>query len=319
MITRSPELEAITKRWIDALARSDGEMMLNLLASEDPLLFCGSAPNEVYRNDALRDGYGRHIAEMPGARWINQIFEAWQTGDSGWCFFTGTLHTDSTGKESIARVTLVYTLEKGIWKVQHIHNSFAVSNIEAMGYEHTAFDDLLDAAAKADPQIGKTGIAAVMFTDIADSSVLAALVGDTAWTKRVSSHMKMLEDHIRQNEGRLIKSLGDGTMSTFSSARSAMTTAQSIQRALADDRQEPSLPVRIGIHTGDVVQAGDDFFGSVVNKAARVASVTGSGEIRVSDATRIMVGATQDFAFDDPAKVPLKGLDGEHLIHRLIW
>lgn len=317
MIKRSPELEAITTRFLHALTQSNGEMMQNLLHSSAPLVFCGSADNEVFRDDFYRTHYARHISEMPTGIFRDTTVEGYEGGELGWCFFTGTYQIPSTGKEAIARVSIVYALDNGIWKVQHMHNSFPTPNLDAMGYEHPALDDLLDAAASADPQVGQSGIAAVMFTDIAESSALAEIVGDAAWAARVRQHMDTLKGHIEDAEGQLIKTLGDGTMSTFKSARTAMQAARSIQRTLAKDHVEPHLAVRIGIHTGDVVQAGDDFFGTVVNKAARVAGVAAGGEIRVSDATKIMVGGASEFVFEDLVRIPLKGLDGEHVVYRL--
>jgi class 3 adenylate cyclase len=306
-------------RWITALTNADGSLMGNLFSSDDPLVFVGSAENEILRDGTMRNLYARHVSEVPRSRITEQTIEAWENGAAGWAFWTGRLDYYSTGKTIIGRITLVFTLEKGIWKVQHAHNSIPIANIEAMGYVGSALDDLLSAAETSDLEIGKTGIAAVMFTDIVDSSRLASLVGDTAWTKRVNEHIKTLNQHIENAGGQMIKSLGDGTMTTFSSARAAMASAQSIQGHLAQDATEPNLSVRIGIHTGDVIQAGNDFFGTVVNKAARVAAAAGAGEIRVSDETRLMVGKTSDFEFEDTATVPLKGLEGEHVIHRLKW
>lgn len=66
-------------------------------------------------------------------------------------------------------------------------------------------------------------------------------------------------------------------------------------------------------------QAGDDFFGTVINKAARVAAMAGPDEIDLSDATRVMVGTGTDFTFFEPVAVTLKGLEGEHRIYRLDW
>ena len=158
-----------------------------------------------------------------------------------------------------------------------------------------------------------------MFTDIANSSAIAAATGDTIWIKAIHSHLEILTYIIAENGGTLVKSLGDGTMSTFSSTRAAMTAANSIQEQISSQQDEPKLQVRIGINTGDVVQAGDDFFGTVVNKAARIAGIAGAGEIRISDATRIMVGGASEFQFSDPANVALKGLEGDHQIYRLDW
>lgn len=79
----------------------------------------------------------------------------------------------------------------------------------------------------------------------------------------------------------------------------------------------PAIALRIGIHTGNVVQTNDDFFGTVVNKAARIAALAAPGEIQVSDATRKMVGEMRDYRFSNTASVQLQGLEGERLIHRL--
>jgi adenylate cyclase len=178
---------------------------------------------------------------------------------------------------------------------------------------------LLDAAQTDDPQIGKTGIALVMFTDIVDSAVLATVSGDARWTTCVQRHIGQLTDIIETHTGKMIKSLGDGSMSTFTSAAAAMRAAQAIQNLLEADTTEPKLQIRIGVHTGDMIEAGDDFFGTVVNKAARVASAAIGGEIRVSDATKIMVDGSDAFDFEDMARVKLKGLAGDHTVYRLTW
>lgn len=319
MTTPSPELAAIARRWVNAMVSKQGGTLVNMLTSDGTVLFCGTADKEVYRDEFFRDNYAKHVDEIPIGQLENVDVVAFENGDMGWAFWQGDIRFPNQSRAGTARVTLIFNLEQGIWKVQHIHNSFPVSNVEAWGYEHSALDALLQAVSTADPLVGKTGIAAVMFTDIVDSAQLAAIVGDARWTERVSHHMQALADEIDAADGRLIKTLGDGTMSTFPSARSAMCAAQAIQRNLAKDMSEPRLSVRIGIHTGDVVEAGDDFFGTVVNKAARIAGIASAGEIRISDATRIMVGDTADFVFEDSAKIGLKGLTGEHTIVRLCW
>ena len=64
-------------------------------------------------------------------------------------------------------------LQKGMWKIVHVHNSSPVSNMQSMGYEIPGIEDLLDAALAAPTNLPKTGIATIMFTDIADSTVIA--------------------------------------------------------------------------------------------------------------------------------------------------
>lgn len=314
---RSPELEAITQRWMSALLSSRGETMVNLLAPADPLIFCGTAEGEFHTGDDFRATYLAHLKEIPTGRMIDSCVEAWERGETGWAYWHGTLEFTTTQRPIPTRVTLIFAMYDGIWRVEHIHNSFPVANQEALGYEHTAHDALLEEARKLDPQVGSSGSATVMFTDIADSSAIAEAVGDTRWSRVVQAHVEMVRKELESRGGRLIKSLGDGTMSTFPSAGQAMLSALDIQAALDVQAEEPRLRVRIGLHTGDVVQAGDDFFGTVVNKAARIAAFARPGEIRVSEATRIMVGGAAEFGFSDPARVALKGLEGEHAIYRL--
>ena len=162
-------------------------------------------------------------------------------------------------------------------------------------------------------------MASIMFTDVVDSSALADVMGDKLWTKRIDSHLADVRTIIEDNGGTLVKSLGDGTMSTFTSSRSALAAARDIQNKAQADQTEPNLRLRIGLHTGEVIENKGDFFGTVVNKAARVASVANPDEIRVSDATRAMIGGNPDFTLTDPINIPLKGLEGEHMIYRLDW
>ena len=124
---------------------------------------------------------------------------------------------------------------------------------------------------------------------------------------------------VEAHDGQFVKSLGDGTMSSFPSARQALSAAQAIQKTLAQQTDEPRLSLRIGLHTGDVVQSDDDFFGSVVNLAARITGAAEPGTILVSDVTRAMVGASPDFTFAALAPVHLKGFDGSYKTHVLDW
>ena len=180
-------------------------------------------------------------------------------------------------------------------------------------------EDLIEAASGLPLDLGQTGMASVMVTDIVDSSILAQAMGGAGWGGTVQPHLGDVQRLIERHGGRLVKSLGDGTMSTWPSAGQALEAAQVIQRVVSDSRSEPRFTMRIGVHTGDLVDAGDDFFGSGVNKAARVAGAPGPRESLVSDATRAMVGVTAGFAFSDLLTVTLKGIDGDQTVLKLNW
>jgi len=229
-----------------------------------------------------------------------------------------TVHAPESGVSVAFRNTLIYTLEDAVWRLVHVHNSNPRPNIDTMGYVTCRLDELLTAAQSAPLDLGQTGIASIMFTDIVDSTALAAAVGDATWQGLVRGHLSAVEEYVTVQGGTLVKSLGDRTMSTFPSARSALTAAQEIQTMMAEQASEPHLQVRIGIHTGDLVADQADVFGSVVNKAARIDASAQPTETRLSDATRIMIGGVTDFQFSEPLSLSLKGLDGTHTVYRLI-
>jgi len=315
----SPELAAIVERWLRNYAERRAAAAAAPLSGSAALSFIGTDETEVLGGEDMRRGFAvfteRHApltVEMTGV-------EAWQAGAFGYARAALSVHQAEADKRVAIRSTFVFALEDGIWRIVHVHNSNPTPNFEAMGYESQSLDDLTAAAQAELLEVGRTGIASIMFTDIVDSTALTEALGDAAWSRIVAAHLESVTEAVREAGGELVKSLGDGTLSSFGSAGAALAAAQAIQRANAARAAEPRLRLRIGLHTGDLVRTDDDYLGGVVNKAARIAAAAGPDEIRVSDATRAMVGGAPGLAFDDPATVALKGLDGEHLILRLFW
>ena len=315
----SPELAAIAKRWLEAYSARKSTVAANLLSHSKALTYIGSDEGEFFHGSGLREGFAKYSDDQAVLVPENIEVNAYEAGEFGWASSTLTIISPEADKSVRFRNTFIFTMEDGVWRIVHIHNSNPKPNFEAMGYELHSFDDLMAAARSAEADIAQTGIASVMFTDIVDSTAIAATIGDARWSRILSAHIDVTAGAIEAEGGMLIKSLGDGTLSTFASAGAAMRAATAIQQAMEDQSEEPKLAVRIGIHTGDVVQSGGDFVGTVVNKAARVAAVAEPGRIRVSDATRVMVGEADGFTFTDPREVPLKGLQGDHVIYCLDW
>ncbi len=319
MSGKSPELEAILKRWVEATVNGNGAVVRNLLSQDHSAQYCGSSREEFISGRDLQDGIEAHIGEIRNIEILDAQFNAHQFNETGWAISQCTLRQRETGNTAYWRVSVFFQLEAGIWKAHHVHSSFANDDHKIMGVDHMAFNNLLNSAKDLDLDVGRNGSATIMFTDIAGSTSLVEALGDSRWAEMVSTHVTQLAALVVAEDGRVIKTLGDGTMSTFPSAGSALRAAQAIQRFLATQTDEPRLRVRVGLHTGDVIEAGDDFFGTVVNKAARIAGATGPGEILVSDATRVMVGGARDFVFANSTELQLKGLEGTHVVHRLDW
>ncbi|WP_271949383.1 nuclear transport factor 2 family protein [Ruegeria faecimaris] len=318
-VTPSPELVAVIRRWNDAVRLKDRAALMNLLSSSEHLRYQGSADGESWSGQVFRQGFADHTREIPDFSWDEHSLEAFECGDIGWAHCEATLAFTSNGKATLHRFTFVLHLENGVWKMIQMHVSNPTSNMEKIGIEHEALNALIAAARQEFTQDQQEGAASVMFTDIAGSSEITRQVGDHKWTALISSHFDLAENLIHTHGGRLVKSLGDGTMSIFSSVHDAIQAATEFQRENAALQSDIPLGLRVGIHTGDVIQRDEDFFGSVVNKAARVTGLCGANEILVTDVTRLLLGATAGLQFSAPISAQLKGFGGPQTVYRVDW
>ncbi len=318
-IRPSPELIAVVRRWNDAVRAKDGAALYNMLSTSEYLRYQGSADGEIWSGSLFRKGFPDHVAEIPDYVWEEHSLEAFECGAVGWAHCVATLRFATNQKAMLHRFTFILHLEDGVWKMVHCHVSNPIPNMEKIGIEHKALDALVAAARDGFRQDQREGMASVMFTDIVNSSAIADKLGDRVWTDAIQKHFELARDVIEAQSGTLVKSLGDGTMSSFSSARSALMAAVDLQRRNASELGEPTLQIRVGIHTGDVIQTDDDFFGTVVNKAARIAASAAPGEVRLSDATQLLADGQDGMTFGTPRSVSLRGLPGDHTIYSLSW
>lgn len=318
MTRPSTELLAVSRRWIEAIRHKRKNELRNILSGHDHLRFVGSGEGELWAGDAVREGIGDFFGVIPQLSKHDETFaEAFENGETGWACLTHDIaFADQPDRTFHVRTTLIFALEDGVWKIVHRHGSVPIPNIEFTGIEQNAIADLVAAARKGFSLDQREGFASIMFTDIVNSSRLASMMGDRLWSSEVARHFAALRKIIQDADGEFVKSLGDGTMSSFPQPAKALQAARAILQA-TEQSDGPAIALRIGIHTGKVVQTKDDFFGTVVNKAARIAALAAPGEIQVSDATRKMVSETRDYRFAYTTSVQLQGLEGEHLIHRL--
>ncbi|MCU0370488.1 MAG: adenylate/guanylate cyclase domain-containing protein, partial [Bacteroidales bacterium] len=122
-------------------------------------------------------------------------------------------------------------------------------------------------------------LAAIMFTDITGYSALMS--ADEKYALNVLKKNKSIHiAAIAKYNGEYIKEVGDGTLAVFSSSLDAVGCALEIQKAT---RKEPSLKIRIGIHSGDVVVRDGDVFGDSVNIGSRIEAAGEPGGIYISE------------------------------------
>ena len=107
-------------------------------------------------------------------------------------------------------------------------------------------------------------LAAILVADVVGYSKLVGSDEPGTLAKLAALRRDLIDPTISKHSGRLFKAVGDGFLVEFASAVQAVTCAVEIQNA------GPALPLRIGIHLGDVVVQGDDLMGDGVNVAARI-------------------------------------------------
>src|SRR6516225_5883073 len=94
----------------------------------------------------------------------------------------------------------------------------------------------------------------------------------------LAAHDEVLRGAIEAHSGFMFKHTGDGVCAAFASPRSAVDAAVAAQRAL-------ELPVRMGIATGEAELRGSDYFGAVLNRAARAMAAGHGGQILLAEST----------------------------------
>ncbi len=148
-------------------------------------------------------------------------------------------------------------------------------------------------------------LATVLFTDIVDSTRSAAAMGDKTWRRLLDSHDQLAKQTVEKHRGNLIKTTGDGILATFDGPGRAVRCALAFGAAA----KQIGLPLRAGLHTGEVEVRGNDIGGIAVHAAARVMSQSGANEVLVSRVvTDLVAGA--GLKFSERGAHELKGLPG---------
>ncbi len=194
--------------------------------------------------------------------------------------------------------------------------------VEIPGTDHLPFLDAGDrilaemeeflTGSRSAPVVDRV-LATVVFTDIVDSTRRADAKGDIAWRDLLEAHDKTVRRELSRFRGREVKSLGDGFLATFDGPARAIHSASAIR----DSLRGFDVPVRIGVHTGEVELAENDVRGIAVHIASRVAHLGGADDVLVSRTVKDLV-AGSGIRFEDFGSHVLKGIPEQWQVFRAV-
>lgn len=151
------------------------------------------------------------------------------------------------------------------------------------------FRDLFSAEALRPGESINVGNMAILFTDLLDSTRMYRQIGDAPAFGRVMDHFTVLREAMYEEEGALVKTIGDSVMAVFRRPAAAIRTvlrAQQLLASLPEGVRPPDL--KAGVHFGPCIAVTLnerlDYFGSTVNIAARLDGLSAGGEIVISEA-----------------------------------
>jgi class 3 adenylate cyclase len=176
---------------------------------------------------------------------------------------------------------------------------------------HAAIDEFLDEGREPQAPELPSGMTAILFADIVDSTALTERLGDAAFRDKARELDGALRTVIRDNAGTPIegKLLGDGVLAVFTSARQAIEAAL----ACGEAGRHAGLPLHLGLHAGDVIRESDpdgrsNVYGGAVNIASRISGLSAPGEVLVSETVRSLARTSAGVTFEDRGEQALKGV-----------
>jgi class 3 adenylate cyclase len=212
--------------------------------------------------------------------------------------------------------------------LQHVHSLYPPTTVHELmtvqAFRQWARDEPLPVG-----QYLEVRKMALWFSDLTGSTALYARNGDPFAYGLVSEHFTLVSDAVQGAGGALVKTIGDGVMAVFTTARRGLQAALDANRRLADFNDANALAgdrrlrLKVGVHVGPAIAVTLnerlDYFGTTVNVASRVSNLARGREIvltnpayRAPDVAELAAAHPVD-AFE----TPIRGLDEPITVHRL--
>lgn len=170
----------------------------------------------------------------------------------------------------------------------------------------------LASSKEAEPASLPAAILVFLIADVRGYTHFTQEAGDAEAARLAAKFAAIARGSVEERDGRLIELRGDEALAVFASARRAIEAAAVMQaRFVEATRADPDLPlpVGIGLDVGEAVPLEGGYRGAVLNRAARLCSLAGAGEILVTSALAHVAPKVEGLAYLDRGTIALKGFD----------
>jgi class 3 adenylate cyclase len=156
-------------------------------------------------------------------------------------------------------------------------------------------------------------LAAVLFTDIVQSTKRLVELGDTRWRSLLARHDEYARTEIERHRGRLVDAAGDGVFATFDGPARAVRCAMAIMRSV----QDLGIQLRAGVHVGEVELEGNAVRGIAVHIGARLAALAEPGQVLATGTVKDLV-AGSGLTFEDAGEHELRSVPDRWRLYAVV-
>ncbi|NQZ06108.1 MAG: adenylate/guanylate cyclase domain-containing protein [Algicola sp.] len=162
---------------------------------------------------------------------------------------------------------------------------------------------------------------AIMFADVAGSTRLYEHLGDVSAEKQINDCLQLMESIVQRHHGQVVKKIGDEIMVQYNTAIDAANCAISIQNQLSEltDANADQLQVKMGLHVGDAIFKQGDWFGDVINVAARMEGIAQQGQIIVTEDFEQSISEHVEIETRPFDNVKVKGKAIDISVFEIVW
>ncbi|KPJ61925.1 MAG: hypothetical protein AMJ42_00570 [Deltaproteobacteria bacterium DG_8] len=182
-------------------------------------------------------------------------------------------------------------------------NNINPRTLEKQENSNSDADELIKRVEELDEELQKklAREITILFSDIKGSTAFFKTHGDIAGRLMMQRHYDMFSPIIKQQEGSIVKTIGDSIMASFNDPYKAAKAAIEMQRKLSEYNanlpKEDLIRIRIGINFGKGIIEDNDIYGNVVNEASKLASIGESEQILVSESIYEKLQSIEDIIF----------------------